>query len=48
MPPQDRLCQVADRFGLEITRRNRPATLAFVKLQHENPGNPRFYSAFLK
>ena len=31
----------ADRFGLEITQRNRPAALAFVKLQQDNLGNPR-------
>ena len=31
----------ADRFGLEITRTNRPAALAFVKLQQDNLGNPR-------
>ena len=31
----------ADRFGLEITRRSRPAAMAFVKLQQENLGNPR-------
>jgi STE24 endopeptidase len=31
----------ADRFGLEITRANRPAALAFVKLQQENLANPR-------
>jgi len=31
----------SDRFGLEITRRNRPAALAFVKLQQENLANPR-------
>jgi Zn-dependent protease with chaperone function len=31
----------ADRFGLEITQNNRAAATAFVKLQHENLGNPR-------
>jgi STE24 endopeptidase len=31
----------ADRFGLEITARSRPAATAFVKLQEENLGNPR-------
>jgi len=31
----------ADRFGLEITRDNRAAALAFVKLQTENLGVPR-------
>jgi len=31
----------ADRFGLEITRTNRQAALAFVKLQQDNLGNPR-------
>jgi len=31
----------ADRFGLEITQTNRPAALAFVKLQQDNLGNPR-------
>jgi Zn-dependent protease with chaperone function len=31
----------ADRFGLEITRNNHAAATAFVKLQHENLGNPR-------
>jgi len=31
----------ADRFGLEITRNNHDAATAFVKLQHENLGNPR-------
>lgn len=31
----------ADRFGLEITRRNRPAAMAFVKLPQEKLGNPR-------
>jgi STE24 endopeptidase len=31
----------ADRFGLEITRANRPAALAFVKLQQDNLANPR-------
>jgi len=31
----------ADRFGLEITRDNRAAATAFVKLQRENLGNPR-------
>ncbi len=31
----------ADRFGLEITRDNRHAATAFVKLQKENLGNPR-------
>lgn len=31
----------ADRFGLEITQKNRPAATAFVKLQAENLGNPR-------
>jgi Zn-dependent protease with chaperone function len=31
----------ADRFGLEITRDNRSAATAFVKLQTENLGNPR-------
>jgi Zn-dependent protease with chaperone function len=31
----------ADRFGLEITRDNRAAATAFVKLQHENLANPR-------
>lgn len=30
----------ADRFGLEITRLNHDAATAFVKLQHENLGNP--------
>jgi Zn-dependent protease with chaperone function len=31
----------SDRFGLEITRTNRPAAIAFVKLQQDNLGNPR-------
>lgn len=31
----------ADQFGLEITQTNRPAALAFVKLQQDNLGNPR-------
>jgi STE24 endopeptidase len=31
----------SDRFGLEITRTNRAAALAFVKLQQDNLGNPR-------
>ncbi|AGA26100.1 M48 family metallopeptidase [Singulisphaera acidiphila] len=31
----------ADRFALEITRANRDAALAFVKLQEENLGVPR-------
>jgi STE24 endopeptidase len=31
----------ADRFGLEITRDNRAAATAFVKLQHENLAVPR-------
>lgn len=31
----------SDRFGLEITRDNRAAAMAFVKLQAENLGNPR-------
>jgi len=31
----------ADRFGLEITRDNRAAAAAFVKLQSENLGVPR-------
>jgi len=31
----------ADRFGLEITRDNRAAALAFVRLQQENLGVPR-------
>lgn len=31
----------ADRFGLEITQNNHAAANAFVKLQHENLGNPR-------
>ncbi len=31
----------ADRFGLELTRSNRAAALAFVKLQKENLGIPR-------
>lgn len=31
----------ADRFGLELTRDNRSAALAFVKLQQENLSNPR-------
>jgi Zn-dependent protease with chaperone function len=31
----------SDRFGLELTQRNRPAATAFVKLQQENLGNPR-------
>jgi Zn-dependent protease with chaperone function len=31
----------SDRFGLELTQRNRPAASAFVKLQQENLGNPR-------
>lgn len=31
----------ADRFGLELTQDNRSAALAFVKIQHENLGNPR-------
>ncbi len=31
----------ADRFGLEITRKNRPAAEAFVKLQQENLAVPR-------
>lgn len=33
--------QEADRFGLEITRDNHDAALAFVKLQKENLGVPR-------
>lgn len=35
----------SDRFGLEITQKNRPAASAFVKLQQENLGNP--YPGFL-
>jgi Zn-dependent protease with chaperone function len=31
----------SDKFGLEITRTNRPAATAFVKLQQDNLGNPR-------
>lgn len=31
----------ADRFGLEITRDNRAAAMAFVRLQQENLGVPR-------
>lgn len=31
----------ADRFGLEITKDNYNAAMAFVKLQQENLGNPR-------
>jgi Zn-dependent protease with chaperone function len=31
----------SDRFGLEITRTNRPAAMAFVKMQQDNLGNPR-------
>ena len=31
----------SDRFGLEITRNNRAAAMAFVKLQEENLGVPR-------
>lgn len=31
----------ADRFGLEITKDNHNAAMAFVKLQQENLGNPR-------
>src|SRR4029077_10219190 len=31
----------ADRFALELTRTNRSAALAFVKLQRENLSNPR-------
>jgi len=31
----------ADRFGLEITRNNDAAAMAFVKLQSDNLGNPR-------
>lgn len=31
----------ADRFGLELTRENRPAAMAFVKLQQENLLVPR-------
>jgi len=31
----------ADRFGLEITRTNRAAALAFVRLQQDNLANPR-------
>jgi STE24 endopeptidase len=31
----------SDRFGLELTRGNRSAATAFVKLQQENLGNPR-------
>ncbi len=31
----------ADRFGLELTRTNRAAAEAFVRLQQENLGNPR-------
>jgi Zn-dependent protease with chaperone function len=31
----------ADRFGLEITRNNHAAAMAFVKLQEENLGVPR-------
>lgn len=30
----------SDRFGLEITQKNHPAAMAFVKLQQENLGNP--------
>jgi Zn-dependent protease with chaperone function len=39
----------ADRFALELTRTNRSAAEAFVKLQHENLSNPRpgrFYRIF--
>jgi STE24 endopeptidase len=39
----------ADRFGLELTRSNRAAATAFVKLQQENLGIPRpgmFYTLF--
>jgi Zn-dependent protease with chaperone function len=32
--------RAADKFGLEITRDNVAAASAFVKLQHENLGNP--------
>ncbi|HUP64941.1 MAG TPA: M48 family metallopeptidase [Thermoanaerobaculia bacterium] len=31
----------SDRFGLEITRNNRAAAVAFIKLQEENLGVPR-------
>ena len=31
----------ADRFALELTRDNRAAATAFVRLQSENLGNPR-------
>jgi STE24 endopeptidase len=31
----------ADRFGLEISRANRPAALSFVRLQEDNLANPR-------
>jgi len=31
----------SDRFGLELTRDNRAAAQAFVRLQEENLGNPR-------
>jgi Zn-dependent protease with chaperone function len=31
----------ADRFGLELTRLNRPAATSFVKLQEANLSNPR-------
>lgn len=31
----------SDRFGLELTRNNRAAAEAFVRLQEENLGNPR-------
>jgi STE24 endopeptidase len=31
----------ADRFALELTKNNRSAATAFVKLQQENLGNPR-------
>jgi Zn-dependent protease with chaperone function len=31
----------ADRFGLEVTKNNRAAATAFVKLQQENLANPR-------
>ena len=31
----------SDRFGLEITRNNRAAATAFIKLQQENLGVPR-------
>ena len=31
----------ADRFALELTRDNRAAATAFVRLQNENLSNPR-------